>query len=122
MLTLYTFPIRKPEGCFDMSGIPLDELVDTVVAIHSHQKTATLWFGYLDGWMLSSREEVLLRKAVRDFKCIVVSRFPLSFSQSWKNEIDWIYTEPLQHGLSNTHDNGRPLHDRGQVEYGPSRT
>jgi hypothetical protein len=112
MLTLYTFQRPKPAECFDMSIVPLDELVDMVVAIHSHQKAATLWFGYLDGWMLTPREEVRMRSVIRDFHCHAMSHFPLSFSQSWKNEIDMIYTDNVQHnGLPNSNDNGSSLHN-----------
>lgn len=99
MLTVYTYPIQKPKGCFDLSVLPLDELCENALSIHEHQKDAVIWFGYLDGWMLNPREEVLLRRLLRSFECIVVSHHPLSFSHSWKNEIDWIYTKP---------DNGAP--------------
>jgi hypothetical protein len=120
MLTVYTFVRPKPEDCFDMSAVPLDELADAIVEIHSHRKTATLWFGYLDGWMLTPREEVLLRRVLRDFSCHAISHFPLSFSQSWKNEIDWVYTEEGNHGLSNPHHDGSALHDGSQARHGHS--
>jgi hypothetical protein len=109
MLTVYTYPIPKPANVFDVSGISLDELVDACLAILHHQKSAHIWFGYLDGWMLNPREEVLLRKVIRTFPCTVVSHFPLAFSQSWKNEIDTIYTSPLN-GDPNTDNNGSTLH------------
>ena len=119
MLTVYTFQRPKPAACFDMSMVPLDELMDTVVEIHAHQKTATLWFGYLDGWMLTPREEVRMRGVVRDFECHAISHFPLSFSQAWKNEIDWVYTDKLQHdGLPNSNNNGSALHDGRETRYG----
>jgi hypothetical protein len=107
----------KPADCFDMSGIPLDEFADTIVAIHAHQKNATLWFGYLDGWMLSPREEVVLRIVIRDFPCHVISLNPHSFSHSWKNEIDTIYTNNLNNGLPNTHDNGSSIHNGGKAKH-----
>jgi hypothetical protein len=110
MLTVYTYPIPKPVNVFDVSGISLDELVDACLAILHHQKSAHIWFGYLDGWMLNPREEVLLRKVIRTFPCTVVSHFPLAFSQSWKNEIDTIYTSPLN-GDPNTDNNGSTVHD-----------
>jgi hypothetical protein len=110
MLYVYTYPIPKPTECFDLSTLPLEEFVESILAIVNHQKTGTLWFGYLDGWMLNPREEVLIRKAIRKFKCIVVSHFPLAFSQAWKNECDTIYmNEP--NGHSNTHNNGSALHN-----------
>lgn len=99
MLTVYTYPIPKPKDCFDLSGLPLDELCDAALSIHEHHKDALIWFGYLDGWMLNPREEVLLRRLLRDFRCIVISHHPLSLSNSWKNEIDTIYTNPV-HGSS----------------------
>jgi len=108
MLTVYTYTTPRPAQCYDMSGIPLDELCDAALAVYNHQKTGHLWFGYLDGWMLRPHEEVLLRKVIRKFECSIVSHFPLAFSQSWKNEIDSIYTCNLN-GAPNTHDNGRAL-------------
>jgi hypothetical protein len=108
MLTVYIYRIPKPPDCFDMSGIGLNELADTMSAIHSHQKNIRIWFGYLDGWMLTPMEEVILRKVIRNFQCFVVSKNPLSFSQSWKNEIDTIYTSQslTQNGDTYTHHNG----------------
>jgi len=111
MLTVYTYKIPKPANAIDFSLTPLDTLVESALAVLSHQKTATIWFGYLDGWMLTPQEETLLRKVIRAFPCVVVSRFPLSFSLAWKNEIDSIYTAE-KHGDSNSHNNGGAVHDR----------
>ena len=108
MLTIYTYPIPKPKDCFDLSGLPLDELCDSALSIHEHQKQARIWFGYLDGWMLNSREEILLRKLLRDFSCIAVCRNPLNLSHSWKNEIDTIYTIPVN-GNPNSNNHGGPV-------------
>ncbi len=106
MLTIYTYKVPKPTECFDMSAIPLDELTDTLLSIVTHQSTGHVWFGYLDGWMLTPREEVLLRKVLRKFSCSCVSFFPMAFSQAWKNEIDIIYTDP-GHGHSRINHDGR---------------
>lgn len=122
MLTVYTFPVPKPLGCFDMSAIPLDQLADTVRSILTHQTTGHIWFGYLDGWMLTPREEVLIRPVVRAFPCSLVTRFPLSLSQSWKNEIDVVHTDSLHHASSISHNDGGSLHDGGSVQYGHSCT
>lgn len=122
MLTVYTFPVPKPPGCFDMSAIPLDELADAVQSIVSHQTVGHIWFGYLDGWMLTPREETLLRPALRTFPCSLVTHVPLALSQAWKNEIDFIYTDPLHHGTSQSHNDGGSLHDRSSVQYGHSCT
>jgi len=90
--------------------------MDTVLDITAHQTTGVLWFGYLDGWMLTPHEEVVLRKAIRQFDCILITQFPFSLSQAWKNEIDWVYTvEP--NGSANTHNNGRIVHDGGSPQY-----
>jgi hypothetical protein len=76
--------------------LSLNDLVESVVSISNHQKNETIiWFGYLDGWMLCPQEEVLFRKIIRTFPCILVSHFPLSLSQAWKNEIDVLHTQPL---------------------------
>ena len=117
MLTVYTYKIPKPSGCFDLSIVPLDQWMDTVLDLVAHQTTGTLWFGYLDGWMLTPHEEVVLRKAIRKFQCIVISQFPLAFSQAWKNEIDCVYTDPQYNGLTNTHNDGRSLHNGSTTQY-----
>lgn len=96
MLTVYTYKIPKPEHCIDLSMLSLNDLVDSVVSITNHQKKDTvIWLGYLDGWMLHPQEEVLFRKIIRTFSVILVSHFPLSLSQAWKNEIDIVYTKAL---------------------------
>lgn len=95
MLFVYTYPRKKPLYCIDLSKLPLDQFADAALALHSHQKSATIWFGYLEGWMLTPQEEVLLRKVIRKFDCIVVTNEALSFSQAWKNEIDSVFTEDI---------------------------
>ena len=116
MFTVYTYKIPKPAGCFDLSILPLDKWMDTVLDITAHQTTGVLWFGYLDGWMLTPHEEVVLRKAIRQFNCILITQFPFSLSQAWKNEIDWVYTvEP--NGSANTHNNGRLVYDGGSPQH-----
>lgn len=53
---------------------------------------------------------------IRKFDCIVVTQFPLAFSMAWKNEINTLFTEDISNnGNSNSHDNGRPLHNWGTV-------
>ena len=95
-----------------MSRLSLeDNFVETIASIAEHQTSGTIWFGYLEGWMLTPYEEVILRKAIRTFHCIVVSRFPHSFSHAWKNETDWVYTSSLTNGPPDSHNNGRTLHD-----------
>jgi len=121
MLTVYTYKIRKPTDAIDFSLIPLDTLVESALAVLSHQKNATIWFGYLDGWMLTPQEETLLRKVIRTFPCIVLSRFPLSFSLAWKNEIDCIYTAE-QHGDSNSHNHGGSVYDGSSSGHNQSRS
>lgn len=110
MLTVYTYPRKSPNNCIDMSGIPLNELTESLLAIFHHQKNVSIWFGYLDGWMLTPHEETLIRKVIRTFPCYVVSHFPVSFSYAWKNEIDTIYTAELN-GDSNTDNNGSSVYD-----------
>ena len=116
MLTVYTYSIPKPANAFDLSEIPLDELADAATAILTHHKTAVIWFGYLEGWMLTAMEEVQLRKVIRAFPCIVVSRVPLSFSNAWKNEIDSVYTAPLN-GHPNSDNDGGAVHDGREDEH-----
>ena len=110
MLTIYTYHIPKPAECYDMSKLSLeDNFVDTIKSITEHQKSGTIWFGYLEGWMLTPHEEVILRKAIRQFHCIVVTRFPHSFSHAWKNETDWIYTDEKHNGPTDSDNDGRAL-------------
>lgn len=118
MLTVYTYPFARPPNTIDLSTLPLGSFAQHIQDIVNHQKEdVRLWFGYLDGWMLTPQEEVLLRKAIRKFECFVVSRFPLAFSQSWKNEIRCIYTD-RPHGDSDTDNNGRAVHHGGEIGYG----
>jgi hypothetical protein len=117
MLTVYTYRAPRPPRSIDLSTVPLDDIADTIQDICAHQKGVRLWFGYIDGWMLNPREEVLLRTAIRKFQCFVVTAFPLALSQAWKMEVDTIYTE-IPHGDSDTDHNGRAVHDGGTIEYG----
>ena len=116
MLTVYTYKIPKPAGCFDLSIIPLDQWMETILDIVSHQTKGIIWLGYLDGWMLTPHEEVVLRKALRQFQCILITHFPFSLSHAWKNEIDWVYTVQLN-GSTNTDNNGGTLHDGGTPKH-----
>ena len=110
MLMVYTYKRDRPANTIDLSTIPLSELTDSALAILSHQKSADIWLGYLEGWMLTPYEEVLLRKVLRKFQCHVVSHFPLSFSVAWQNEIDTIYTVQVN-GRSDSDHDGSSLHD-----------
>jgi len=121
MLTVYTYITPKPADVFDLSETPLDALADTATAILSHHKTAVIWFGYLEGWMLTPMEEVRLRKVIRAFPCHVVCRVPLSLSNAWKNEIDFIYTAS-PHGHSDTdHDGGSVCPGCEDEHHNPTR-
>ena len=104
MLTVYTYKVPAPAGYINFSSLPLAELVESALAVYSHQKTAKVWFGYLDAWMLTPQEDVLLRKVIRTFECGLVTHFPLALSQSWKNEIDTIYTAELNGDSYIDHD------------------
>lgn len=118
MLTVYTYNLPKPpQGAFDLSTTPLATLVEHAMAIHDHHTTGTLWFGYLDGWMLTPQEETILRKVLRKFPCSCISHFPLAFSQAWKNEVDFIHVEAQLHddGDTSTNNNGGTVHDRSEV-------
>ena len=117
MLVVYTYPRFRPQNTIDLSTVGLNELAQTVQDIVDHQKDVELWFGYIDGWMLTPHEDVILRKAIRKFECHIVSFFPLALSQSWKNEIHSIYTA-RPHGDANTDNDGRTVHYGGSVGYG----
>ena len=119
MLTVYTYIPPKPENAFDLSQVPLDELAATATEILAHHKTAVIWLGYLEGWMLTPMEEVRLRKVIRTFSCSVSSRVPLSFSNAWKNEIDFIYTV-TPHGDSEIDHNGGSVFTGCQTEHSHS--
>lgn len=110
MLTVYTFQHSRPPQSIDLSTIPLSALAETVEDICHHQTSAHLWFGYLDGWMLSPQDDVRIRPALRKFACSLVSAFPLSLPLAWKNEIDVVYTSNLN-GPAEFDNNGRAVHD-----------
>lgn len=124
MLTVYTYPTTRPTDWFDLSDIPLDDLADHAADILAHQRNACLWFGYLEGWMVTPQEEVRLRKVLRAFPCAMVCAFPCALSQAWKNEIDTIYTSP-EHGDSEINNNGGAVQHGCSTEHrhpGPSFT
>ena len=121
MLTVYTYPVPRPANALDLSTIPLDELADAALAFSMHQSSGRVWFGYLDGWMLTPRDEVLLRKVLRKFECSLVTAFPLALSFAWKNEIATIYTADLN-GAPSPHNNGRLVHDGSSPGYGHSHS
>lgn len=110
MLTVYTIPVPRPPEAIDLSGLPLDELVDAALAVRAHQTSAAIWFGYLEGFMLTPQEETQLRSVLRAFPCSVVCSMPLFLPHAWKMEVDTMYTTD-PNGVPNSHDNGRPLHD-----------
>jgi hypothetical protein len=116
MLSVYTYTIQKPAESFDLSETPLDALADTATAILNHHKTAVIWFGYLEGWMLTPMEEVRLRRVIRAFHCILVSRVPLSFSNAWKMEINTIYTNP-SHGHPDSDNHGGSVFARREAQH-----
>lgn len=120
MLTVYTYKVPVPTGWIDFSGLPLSELTESALAVFSHQKDAKIWFGYLDAWMLTPQEDVLLRKVIRTFPCGLVTHFPLALSQSWKNEIDTIYTAELN-GDPHTDHNGCLVRHGSPTEHNDTR-
>lgn len=121
MLTVYTYPIARPSNALDLSTLPLDELADAALAVAMHQTSGTIWLGYLDGWMLTPREEVLLRKVIRKFECSLVTAFPLALSFAWKNEIATIYTNDIN-GAAGSHNDGRPVHNGSSVGHNRSHS
>jgi len=118
MLIVYVYPANKPAGCFDLSYELLGGFTDTALSILTHHKTAVLWFGYLEGWMLSPEDETRLRAVIRAFECHVVSREPLSFSQAWKNEISVIHLKDIN-GASNSDNDGRAVHGERPPQHEP---
>jgi len=118
MLTVYLYNTEKPPGSFDLSYELVQDLADVALSILAHHKTGVIWFGYLEGWMLSPPDETRLRTVIRNFHCHVVTREPLSFSQAWKNEIDHVYTSEA-HGPTGINNNGSALHGERATEHQP---
>jgi hypothetical protein len=118
MLTVYLYNTPKPPGCFDLSLVPMTGLADAALAILTHHKTAVIWFGYLEGWMLDAAEETRMRAVIRTFECHVVSKEPMSFSQAWKNEMYVIHLQP-SHGAPHTHNHGGAVHSQRPFEHEP---
>ena len=116
MLEVYTYCISRPARAIDLSLTPLEELSTAVLDIYDHQREGTLWFGYLDGWMLTPREEVLMRKALRKFDCILFTAVPLALPFAWQNEIRTIYTRD-PHGDSHINNDGSLVHDGREIEH-----
>jgi hypothetical protein len=118
MLTVYLYNAAKPADCFDLSCEPMTSLAETAMGILAHHKTAVIWFGYLEGWMLDAAEETRLRAVIRAFQCYVITREPMSFSQAWKNEIDTVYMKDVN-GSANTDNNGGAVHSERSFEHQP---
>jgi hypothetical protein len=114
MLTVYLYKVPRPAKALDLSLTPLDDLADSAMAFYSHQTSGSIWFGYLEGWMLTPQQEALIRPVLRKFDCILVTAVPLSLSHAWQNEIETIYTAD-PNGPANTHDDGRSLHNGSQA-------
>lgn len=119
MLTVYTVKAPRPAGALDLSLTPLEELTDAALAFADHQTSGSVWFGYLEGWMLTARDEALLRRVLRKFECFLVTAFPVSLSHAWQNEIGTIYTAD-PNGPSNTHNDGGLVHSGSSTGYGHS--
>ena len=79
MLTVYTVRVSRQPEWIDLSGVPLNDLVDAALAVLAHQKTAVVWLGYLEGFMLSAQEETRLRPVLRAFPVISSAPIPFSF-------------------------------------------
>lgn len=116
MLTVYTTRVPRPPQALDLSLTPLEELADAALAFAAHQTSGSIWFGYLEGWMLTPQQEALLRPVLRKFDCRLVTAIPFSFSHAWQNEIELIYTAD-PNGPSHSHNDGRAVHDGSQVEH-----
>lgn len=116
MLTVYTYrDAPKPASpFFDFSELPLNEWVTHATSIVQHHTEGRVWLGYLDGWMLTSQEETLLRPLIRKFSCFVVSAFPFALPLSWKNELTEIVVSEEAHGAPRIDDNGSTLHNRSE--------
>ena len=118
MLTVYLYNTSKPADCFDLSYEPISSLADIALGILAHHKTAVIWLGYLEGWMLTPEEETRMRPVIRTFHCHAITREPMSFSQAWKNEIDTIYIKDVN-GSANPDNNGGAIHGQRPVEHEP---
>jgi hypothetical protein len=117
MLTVHLYRAQRPPQALDLSLTPLEDLAESALAFHAHQTSGSIWFGYLDGWMLTPQQEARLRPAIRKFNCELITAFPLSLSHAWQNEIDTIYTSD-PNGPSYTHNDGRAVHDGSQTGHG----
>ena len=62
MLTVYLYRAPRPAQALDLSLTPLEEIADTALSFHAHQSSGSIWFGYLEGWMLTPQQEALLRQ------------------------------------------------------------
>jgi hypothetical protein len=118
MLIVYVYPAKKPADCFDLSYEPLNGFADTALGILAHHKTAVLWFGYLEGWMISPEDETRMRAVIRTFDCHVMSREPLSFSQAWKNEISVVHVRDIN-GASNSNNDGGAVDSERPSQHEP---
>ena len=116
MLTVYTVQVSRQPDWIDLSATPLDELVESALAVLSHQTTATIWFGYLEGFMLTPQEETRLRPVVRAFPCHLVCTLPLLLPSAWKTDVETIYTTD-PNGVPRPDDNGGAVRNGRPLEH-----
>jgi hypothetical protein len=101
----------------DLSTLSSELLADECDRIIDHHTNKTIFLGYLEpGWMLDPKHEARIRRMIRKFDVHMVCMFPESLSFSWKNEINTLYTE-RPNGFTDTHHDGRIVHNGSQVEH-----
>ncbi len=120
MLTVYTVPIQKQRDWIDLSSLPLDDLVPAALAVLAHQTSAVVWFGYLEGTMLTPQEETRLRPVLRAFPCHLVCTLPLFLPYAWKTDVETIYTTD-PNGAPDSHDNGGAVRNGRSVGHDNAR-
>jgi hypothetical protein len=104
--------------CIDLSKLSSDNLVTESDSIVQHHKDCCIFLGYLEpGWMLEPSHQTRIRKLFRKFPVGVVLHHVESLPNSWKNEIDTVYTfnDLKKHGESDSIHNGSFVHNQSKV-------
>lgn len=79
---------KEHPGFLDWSDSTPQELVDQAETTLNHHATASIYLGYLEGWMLSMTQEIRLRPLLRKFAVGVTCQYPMALSTAWKNELE----------------------------------
>lgn len=90
-------------------------LAETAV---QHHTDVVVFLGALEGWMLTTLQEIRMRPLIRKFPVAVVCKYPVGLSAAWKNELSAIHVAYSNHGYTHSDHDGRVGADPVANEHG----